>query len=141
MILVTGGLGFIGLHTTRALLEAGETCVLVQRREPVLPEDLAGEAGRRVFCERADVADLAALLEVGTRHKITGIVHLAGSVPWPPGADEPVAGARKAVGSLFNVVQAAREWQVPRVGMASTVGVYGGVTVRARRTGRTCRCR
>jgi UDP-glucose 4-epimerase len=128
MILVTGGLGFIGLHTTRALLEAGETCVLVQRREPVLPEDLADEAGRRVFCERADVDDLAALLEVGTRHKITGIVHLAGSVPWPPGADEPVTGARKAVGSLLNVVQAAGEWQVPRVGMASTVGVYGGVT-------------
>lgn len=128
MILVTGGLGFVGLHTTRALLEAGQACVLVQRREPVLPEDLAGEAGRRVFCERADVDDLAALLEVGTRHPITGIVHLAGSVPWPPGADEPVAGARKAVGSLLNVIQAAVEWQVPRVGIASTVGVYGGVT-------------
>lgn len=128
MILVTGGLGFVGLHTTRALLEAGETCVLVQRREPVLPKDLVGEAGRRVFCERADVTDLAALLDIGTRHAITGIVHLAGSVPWPPGADEPVTGARKAVGSLLNVVQAASEWQVPRVGMASTVGVYGGVT-------------
>jgi UDP-glucose 4-epimerase len=128
MILVTGGLGFVGLHTTRALLEAGEACVLVQRREPVLPEDLAGEAGRRVFCERADITSLSALLDVGTRHKITGIVHLAGSVPWPPGADEPVDGARKAVGSLLNVVQAAGEWQVPRVGMASTVGVYGGVT-------------
>jgi len=128
MILVTGGLGFIGLHTTRALLEAGETCVLVQRREPVLPEDLADEAGRRVFCERVDVDDLAALLDVGTRHKITGIVHLAGSVPWPPGADEPVDGARKAIGSLLNVVQAAGEWQVPRVGIASSVGVYGGVT-------------
>jgi UDP-glucose 4-epimerase len=128
MILVTGGLGFIGLHTTRALLEAGETCVLVQRREPVLPDDLAGEAGRRVFCERADVADLATLLDVGARYKITGIVHLAGSVPWPPGADAPVAGARKAVRSLLNVAQAAGEWQVARVGMASTVGVYGGVT-------------
>lgn len=128
MILVTGGLGFIGLHTSRALLEAGETCVLLQRREPVLPDDLASEAGRRVFCERADVNDLAALLDVGARHKITGIVHLAGSVPWPPGADEPVDGARKAIGSLLNVVQAAGEWQVPRVGMASTVGVYGGVT-------------
>lgn len=128
MILITGGLGFIGLHTTRALLDAGEACVLVQRREPVLPEDLAGEAGRRVFCERADVGDLAALLEAGTRHTITGIVHLAGSVPWPPGADAPVDGARKAVGSLLNVVQAAGEWQVPRVGVASSVGVYGGVT-------------
>ena len=127
MILVTGGLGFVGLHTTRALLAAGESCVLVQRRKPVLPGDLNHEAGRRVFCERADIADLAALLDIGARHPITGIVHLAGSVPWPPGADEPVTGARKAVGSLLNVVQAACEWQVPRVGIASSVGVYGGV--------------
>lgn len=29
MILITGGLGFIGSHTTRALLDLGESCVLV----------------------------------------------------------------------------------------------------------------
>jgi UDP-glucose 4-epimerase len=126
MILVTGGLGFVGTHTTRALLDAGESCVLVQRRAPVLPEDLADESGKRVFTERADISDLSSLLDIGTRHKITGIVHLAGSVPWPPGADEPVPGARKAIGSLLNVVQAADDWQVTRVGVASTIGVYGG---------------
>ena len=128
MILVTGGLGFIGSHTTRALLDLGESCVLVQRREPVLPGGLAGQAGR-VFTERADITDLAALLEIGSRHKVTGIIHLAGSVPWPPGAHRPVAGARAAVGSLLNVLQAACDWQVPRVGIASTIGVYGGTTV------------
>jgi UDP-glucose 4-epimerase len=131
MILVTGGLGFIGSHTTRALLDLGESCVLVQRREPVLPGDLAGEDGRRVFTERADVTDLAALLDVGTRHQITGLVHLAGSVPWPPGAAEPVDGARMAIGSLLNVLQAARAWQVPRVAIASTIGVYGGTTAES----------
>jgi len=104
--------------------------VLVQRRAPVLTEDLAGESGGRVFLEQADVTDLAALLDIGTRHKITGIVHLAGSVPWPPGADEPVLGARKAIGSLLNVVQAAADWQVRRVGVASTIGVYGGVAAK-----------
>ena len=95
MILITGGLGFIGSHTTRALVNLGEPCVLVQRREPVLPDDLADEAGRRVFTEQADITDLAALLDIGTRHKITGIVHMAGSVPWPPGADQPVAGRQE----------------------------------------------
>lgn len=130
MILVTGGLGFIGTHTTRALLDMGESCVLVQRRDPVLPGDLAGEAGRRVFAEQADVADLAALQEIGARHRITGIVHLAGSVPWPPGAEPPVAGARNALGSLLNVLQAAVDWQVPRVGIASTIGVYGGAAAQ-----------
>jgi UDP-glucose 4-epimerase len=128
MILITGGLGFVGQHVTRALLEAGESCVLVQRRDPVLPDDLAGEAGRRVVTERADITDQGALLEVGKCHRVTGIVHLAGSVPWPPGAQPPVAGARTAVGGLLNVMQAACDWQVPRVGIASTIGVYGGVT-------------
>jgi UDP-glucose 4-epimerase len=128
MILITGGLGFIGSHVTRALLGLGESCVLVQRREPSLPDGLADEDGGRVFTERADITDLAALLEIGTRHKVTGIVHLAGSVPWPPGAQPPVAGARTAVGSLLNVLQVACDLQVRRVGVASTIGVYGGVT-------------
>jgi UDP-glucose 4-epimerase len=125
MILVTGGLGFIGTHTARALLDLGESCVLVQRRAADLPASLAGEP---VVMERADITDLAALLDIGTRHKITGIVHLAGSVPWPPGSHEPVDGARMAINSLLNVVRAARDWDVPRVGVASTIGVYGGVT-------------
>src|SRR5215469_893996 len=102
MILVTGGLGFIGSHTVRALVDLGEGCVLVQRRTPETPADLAGA---QVAVEQADINDVTALLDVGTRHKITGIVHLAGSIPWPPGADEPVEGARKAIGSLLNVMQ------------------------------------
>jgi len=127
MILITGGLGFIGSHTAQALLDVGEQCVLVQRRAPVVPDGLTGEAGRRVFVEQADVADLSALYEVGSRYKITGIVHLAGSMPWPPGAYEPVDGSRRAVGGLLNVLQAACDWGVARVGIASTIGVYGGV--------------
>jgi len=127
MILITGGLGFIGSHATRALLDLGESCVLVQRRAPELPAHLAGEAGHRVFAEQADLTDLAALLDIGERHKITGIVHLAGSVPWPPGGSEPVDGARQAIASLLNVFEAGVRWGVTRVGLASTIGVYGGV--------------
>lgn len=127
MILITGGLGFIGSHTTRAMLDLGESCVLVQRRAVAVPDAFASEAGRRVFVEQADITDRPAFLEVGKRHKITGIVHLAGSVPWPPGAYEPIDGARKAIGSLLNVIQAASDWGVARVGVASTIGVYGGV--------------
>jgi len=127
MILVTGGLGFIGSHTTRALLELGESCVLAQRRSPTVPDGFAAEAGSRLFVEQVDLADRASLAEVGERYGVTGIVHLAGSVPWPPGAREPVDGAREAVDSLLNVFRAAQSWGVRRVSLASTIGVYGGV--------------
>lgn len=124
MILVTGGLGFIGTHTVRSLLELGADCVLVQRRATAVPAALADS---RVVVEQADVTDLAALLDVGARHKITGIVHLAGSMPWPPDPDEPVEAARTALGGLLNIVSAARSWGVERIGVASTIGVYSGV--------------
>ncbi|TDC54266.1 NAD(P)-dependent oxidoreductase [Actinomadura sp. KC345] len=124
MILVTGGLGFIGFHSVRALLDLGESCVLVQRRAGTVPADLAGG---RVAAERADITDLSALRDVGRRHEITGILHLAGSMPWPPDPEQPVEAARKALGGLFNVLQAAQDWGVGRVGVASTIGVYGGI--------------
>jgi UDP-glucose 4-epimerase len=124
MILVTGGTGFIGTHTVRALLDMGEPCILMQRRDAA-PPPLLHDAP--VAVERADVTDLDALLEIGARHEVSGIVHLAGSVPWPPGSDDAVAGARKAITGLLNIVQAAKEWSVSRVSVASTIGIYGGV--------------
>ncbi|ROQ94966.1 UDP-glucose 4-epimerase [Streptomyces sp. 2132.2] len=123
MILVTGGLGFIGSHTVRALLDLGEDCVVVQRRTTELPAVLAGA---EVAVERADIADREALLAIGDRHRITGIVHLAGSYPWPAVPGTAVEATRQAIGGLLNVVQAAQDWGVRRLGVASTIGVYFG---------------
>lgn len=115
MILITGGRGFIGSHVTDALLDLGESCVVVQRR-PAEPTD-------RVRVERVDVTDQAAFLEIGARHPVTGIVHLAGAF----GAD-PLDDVRGNVDGLLTVLTATREWGVRRLGVASTLGVYGGVT-------------
>ncbi|QUQ65190.1 NAD-dependent epimerase/dehydratase family protein [Kutzneria sp. CA-103260] len=120
MILITGGLGFIGSHTAQALLDLGESCVLAQRRPTAEPSDL-GEV------VQVDITDLDSLRAVGDRHKITGIVHLAGSMPWPPSQDDPIEASRRALGGLFNVLQVAQDWGVSRVGLASTIGVYAGV--------------
>jgi UDP-glucose 4-epimerase len=123
MILITGGLGFIGTHTVQALLDGGEDCVLVQRSHAAVP---AGRFSASVAVAQADAADLEALRAVGRRHRITGIVHLAGSMPWPPSSEPPVPAARRSLGSLFNIVQVAQEWEVGRVSLASTIGVYAG---------------
>jgi UDP-glucose 4-epimerase len=125
MILVTGGLGFIGSHTARALLDQGASCVLMGRHTTRIPDFLADEVGKRVLVEQIDITDQAAFLEIGRRHAITGIVHLlsGGSV----GAGDPIEDVRTALQGLLNGLQAAREWGVRRLSLASTIGVYGGV--------------
>jgi UDP-glucose 4-epimerase len=130
MILVTGGAGFVGSHTVRALLDLGESCVLVQRRDPGLPPLIADASGARVRVERADLADLPALLEVGERHPISGIVHLASP---GIGAADTIAALRANTDVLLNVLEAATRWKVPRVGVASTIGIYLGVDDEVRR--------
>lgn len=127
MILITGGLGFVGVHTARALLDLDQPCVLVQRRaasEAEVPDLISAEVGDRVFIEQGDVADLPSLLKAGEKHEISGVVHLAAG-GWQP-SEDPIRDAGSAVAGLLNVLRAAREWRVTRVGVASTIGVYGG---------------
>jgi RNA polymerase sigma-70 factor (ECF subfamily) len=51
--------------------------VLTRRNSSRVPEFIADEIGRGVWIEQLDLADRDALLDLGTRHQITGIVHLA----------------------------------------------------------------
>lgn len=124
MILVTGGSGFIGGHTVRALHDFGERCLIVSRRGGAVPENLADLP---VVAEQADVADLAALRAIGSRHAITGIVHLAG-YPAPRGSAGGVDATQGLLDGLLNIVRVAQDWGVARIGLASTIGVYGGLT-------------
>ncbi|OLR93854.1 NAD-dependent epimerase/dehydratase family protein [Actinokineospora bangkokensis] len=123
MILVTGGAGFIGSHTVRALTAAGQECVLLQRRAPEVPAHLADLP---VHVVQADVSDLDALLAAGERYPITGIVHLAVALPWPVVEGDPVDASERALDGFLNMARAARAWGVRRVVTGSTIGVYGG---------------
>ena len=123
MILVTGGLGFIGPHVARALLDLGEGCVLTRRDSSRVPTFIADELGERVLVEQLDLLNGEALRDVGRRHDITGIVHLAAG--GFDGAD-PLEYVSRSSQTLFNVLGAAQRWGVSRVSVASTIGVYVG---------------
>ena len=130
MILVTGGLGFIGSHTTRALLDVGEDCIVTQHHKTAVPDFLQAEIGTRLFVEPVDVTEADTLTAIGRRHSITGVVHLAdpavAQVLDTLRNDAPLQFSGLFLG-LGNILDAAGEWGVQRVTVASTVGVYGGV--------------
>jgi UDP-glucose 4-epimerase len=124
MMLITGGLGSIGSHTARALLDLGESVLLTAHRSTELPEFLADEPGGRAVVEPLDTTDEATFLDIGQRHEITGIVHLAaGRYDLP----DPVEYLGAETRGLLNALKAARTWGVRRFSFASTIGVYAGV--------------
>ena len=82
MTLVTGGLGMIGAHTARALVDLGHEVVVTAHRRTEVPSFLAG----RVTVEPLDVTDRDAFLALAGRQDIRDIVHLAGSLP----SEDPV---------------------------------------------------
>ncbi|MFD8248501.1 NAD-dependent epimerase/dehydratase family protein [Nocardia sp. NPDC059691] len=122
-VLITGGLGFIGAHTALAFAEADVACVLVQRHPGEVPAELADHLGKRIFVSIADVLDRRGLADAARRHRVTGILHLARSVPWPPDG-APIDAASKAIEGLLNVLRVGSDRSVARIGIASSAGVY-----------------
>jgi UDP-glucose 4-epimerase len=124
MILITGGLGFIGLHTARSFLDAGESVVLTQHRVRREPEFLQNEIGKRAFIEKLEVTSAHDVIDLTRRHKVTGIVHLA-----VPGLGDlsPAEDFRVNMTGLINVLEAGRLCEVRRVGLASSMAVYAGL--------------
>jgi len=123
--LVTGGMGFIGSHTAQALTDLGHGCVVTSHRT-------TRDLGDHISVERLDVADSDAMVALGERHAVDGIVHLADPAlahlgDPSTGADTLAADMRAGANALFNVLECAIAWDVRRVTVTSTIGVYGGV--------------
>jgi UDP-glucose 4-epimerase len=123
MQLVTGGLGFIGLHTARALMDRGEDVVLTQYRVAREPDFIKADLGKHAFIEQLDVSDQSRLEEIGKKYPITGIVHLA--VP-ALNVLTPEEDFKVNMFGLLNILRAGTEWGVKRVGLASSNTVYFG---------------
>lgn len=124
MQLITGGMGFIGLHAARAFLDAGEDVVLTRYRNTRTPSFIADEIDKRLFVEALDLTSAHDVLGAARKYPITGIVHLAAP---PLGALSAAEDFRVNMSGLINVLEAARLTEVGRVAVASSGTVYRGV--------------
>lgn len=124
MILITGGMGFIGMHTARKFLDVGESVVLTYHNTRREPELLKDEFGKRVLPEQVDVTDRVRLLEIANTHKVDSIVHLVA-----PGFGTPsvMDDFRTNVLGLLNVLETAEARAVRRLTLASSSQVYLGL--------------
>jgi UDP-glucose 4-epimerase len=123
-VLITGGMGFIGLHTVEAFLNAGDTVVATYRETWRVPSFLEARVGDGLTFEQADIGEPGALLALANKHNVDGIVHMA-----IHGQAQPDAGSdlRINMDKLSLLLDASRDAGVRRVSLASSSAPYFGV--------------
>lgn len=139
--LVSGGVGFIGYHATRAILRGGGRVTVVDdfcdapypRAEKERNQrDLVAEFGDRIRVEVGGVEDRARMGEVfaaaAKNEPFGGVLHLAGLAGVRPSFSDPARYARVNVEGTTTLLEHAREAGVPRFVFASSSSVYGNST-------------
>ena len=128
-ILVTGGTGFIGSHTTVELQEAGYDVVIVDNLSNSKIEVLDGIekiTGKRPAFEQVDCCDLAALEGVFAKYPgIKGIIHFAASKAVGESVEKPLLYYRNNINSLVNLLELMPKYDVKGIIFSSSCTVYG----------------
>lgn len=128
-ILVTGGTGFIGSHTTVELQAAGYEVVIVDNlsnsREDVL-DGIEKISGIRPAFEKVDLCDFEATEAVFQKYpKISGIIHFAASKAVGESVEKPLKYYRNNIVSLVNLLELMPKYNVKGIIFSSSCTVYG----------------
>jgi UDP-glucuronate 4-epimerase len=130
-VLVTGAAGFIGMHTSRALLDAGAEVVGVDNFEPyydvaLKQSRLATLSGRERFrFARVDLADAAATEQLFHTGRCSHVVHLAAQPGVRYSLVAPEAYVRNNLTAFGHVLEGCRHNGVEHLVYASSSSVYG----------------
>jgi UDP-glucose 4-epimerase len=120
-VLVTGGAGYIGSHMVQALVEAGESVVVIDNLSTGFSAFLP--AGVPLFI--GDAADENLVEGVIASHKVESIIHFAGSVVVPESMRDPLGYYRNNTMTTRSLLNAAVKGGVNRFIFSSTAAVYG----------------
>jgi len=131
-ILVTGGTGFIGSHTTVELQQAGYNVVIVDNLSNSKIEVLDGIekiTGVRPRFEQIDLRDAVATESIFQKYPdIQGIIHFAASKAVGESVEKPLLYYRNNIGSLINLLECMPKYGVKGIIFSSSCTVYGQPT-------------
>jgi UDP-glucose 4-epimerase len=120
-VLVTGGAGYIGSHMVRALVDAGESPVVIDNLSTgfsaFLPESVPLFIG--------DASDENLIEGVIAQHQIESIIHFAGSVVVPESMRDPLGYYRNNTMTTRSLLNVAVRTGISRFIFSSTAAVYG----------------
>jgi nucleoside-diphosphate-sugar epimerase len=123
MYLIAGGAGFVGLNATKILAERGQQVVITtRRRADAQADEVVASANGAVALEVVDLNNLHEVDDLFSRYDFAGVLHTATNHMFAPNR----ATNWTSYNVLFNTLQAATAWGVPRFVLASSTVVYRG---------------
>jgi len=133
-VVLTGGAGFIGSHTARALLARGDEVVIIDDFNDFYAPSVKRHniaqlpGGARCRVHDGDIRDLTFLRSVFARERCDAICHLAARAGVRPSIAQPFLYEQVNVLGTLHLLQLAVEHSIPVFVYASSSSVYGNMT-------------
>ncbi|MGE8204810.1 UDP-glucose 4-epimerase GalE [Heyndrickxia sp. NPDC080065] len=127
-ILVTGGAGYIGSHTTVALLEAEHSVIIADNLcnsnlETI--RKIQSITGKEVTFYEIDVTEEEAVESIFRNHTIDGVIHFAGLKSVGESVEKPLKYYFNNIVSTMNLAKVCLKYGVNRFVFSSSATVYG----------------
>ncbi len=120
-VLVTGGAGYIGSHMVLQLCDAGAAVVVLDN----LVTGFDWAVDPRAHFVKGNAGDMELVGELIAKHKITEIIHFAGSIVVPESVANPLKYYGNNTATSRNLLEAAVKGGVKHFVFSSTAAVYG----------------
>ena len=127
-ILVTGGAGYIGSHTSIELLQAGYDIVIVDNFCNSKPEALnriEELAGKKAKFYEVDILDRDGLNKVFDENNIEAVIHFAGLKAVGESVEKPIEYYENNISGTLVLCDVMRTHNVKKIVFSSSATVYG----------------
>lgn len=127
-VLVTGGAGYIGSHTTVEVIKAGYSAIVLDNlvngsRECVRRVEKITK--RNIPFYEVDLLDKASVRSVFTKHKFDHVMHFAGLKAVGESCEKPLLYYKNNIEGTINLLEVMEEFAVRNLVFSSSATVYG----------------
>lgn len=127
-ILVTGGTGYIGSHTTIELIEAGYDVVIMDNlynsKIEVL-DKIEKITGKKPEFHQLDLLDKDGMMELMKSQQFNAVIHFAGLKAVGESVEKPLEYYKNNISGTVNLLECMKETGVKKIIFSSSATVYG----------------
>ncbi len=127
-ILLAGGAGYIGSHTSVELLSSGYDVIIADNYSNSCPEAVRRVekiTGRSVKTYEVDIQDKTALEAVFRENKLDAVIHFAGLKAVGESVEKPLLYYRNNIDTTLSLLECMNEYGVKNIIFSSSATVYG----------------